>query len=139
MSRCQVSFEEPELTPHTASQDSPRYSNGDDYFGGDREKASPARSLHRRASLSIKIPPPRAAADMAFMALQYLPHPIMVLSSSKTVVMANEAIGRLLGMEDVEEIENEEVEDDSPSIRSVTDVLHGTSLSQLGFDVLQGM
>lgn len=75
---------------------------------------------------------------MALTALQYLPHPIMVLSSSKEVILANEAMGRLLGIEDLED-EQESGEDESSNIKSVTDILYGATFSQLGFDVLQGM
>ncbi|KAK4498803.1 hypothetical protein PRZ48_009313 [Zasmidium cellare] len=123
----------------------------DGYFGmeagsdDDDDEADTTASPYsrRRASLSIRIPPSRATADIAFTALQYLPMPVLVLSSEKTVVMANEALGRLLGIEPG----YEQDEDDSnmgPLERltsregkSFTDILYGTTLAQLGFDLLQ--
>lgn len=61
--------------------------------------------------------------------------PLLVLSSQKTVVLANEAIGRLLGLEVNAIVEDE---DRGPTaVLSVTDFLCDYSMSQLGIDVLQ--
>ena len=53
-----------------------------DYFSADggsvRDDISPSR-----APLSIRIPPSQAKTEMAFTALQYLPMPVLVLSSAK--------------------------------------------------------
>lgn len=121
----------------------------DGYFGvdvsddDDDEGDTVSPYSRRRASLSIRIPPSRAAADIAFTALQYLPMPILVLSSEKTVVLANEALGRLLGIEPG----YEQLEEDanmgplekltSQDGKSFTDILYGTTLAQLGLDLLQ--
>ncbi|KAF2850812.1 putative histidine kinase group protein-like protein [Plenodomus tracheiphilus IPT5] len=61
-------------------------------------------------------------------ALQYLPVPLLVLSSAKTVVLANEAMGRLL-----------DIEFESTAIHrlSITEVLQEKSMSELGIDILQ--
>nr|POE48329.1 hypothetical protein CFP56_73896 [Quercus suber] len=118
-----------------------------DYFSGegsgDEDTISPTRSIGRRHSLSIRIPPSKLKADMAFTALQYLPMPVLVLSSQGTVVLANEAMGRLFGID----VMYEHAEDDSDQDllarlasregRSVTDILHGVTLAQLGVDLLQ--
>lgn len=140
MSRC-VSFEESE-TADRALSDLADDGSQDDYFTfDDGQRADPFHArAQRRTSMSIRIPPAKAAADMAFTALQYLPHPIMVLSSAKTVVLANEAMGRLLGIDGPEDEEETRAEqngegDDLP--KSVTDLLYGVTLSQLGFDLLQ--
>jgi PAS domain-containing protein len=59
-------------------------------------------------------------------ALQYLPVPVLVLSSEKTVVLANEAMGRLLG------IEFECIHD-----LSISEVLRDKTMGELGVDILQ--
>lgn len=74
------------------------------------------------------------AVAPAFAALQYLPVPLIVLSSQKTVILANEAMGRLLNINMV----------NCPKMQrpggalSVTDLLRGFSMGQLGMDLLQG-
>ncbi|OLN86778.1 Two-component system protein A 2 [Colletotrichum chlorophyti] len=65
--------------------------------------------------------------QLAFSAMQYLPVPLLVLNNLKTVVLANEAMGRMLGMT------NEAVEDNS----YVAERLRGQSLSQVGIDMIQ--
>ncbi len=139
-------LEQDDTTPQQGRASLPP--NGDvqnDYFGvEDDERFSDdgfSARARRRASLSIKIPPLRATADMAFTALQYLPMPVLVLSDSKQVLLANEAMGRLLGISLDDESENETSdEDDDPesNIKSITDTLYGLTLSQLGLDLLQG-
>jgi PAS domain-containing protein len=62
-------------------------------------------------------------------AIQYLPYPLMVLDNQKTLVMANEAMGRLLDIEDHEGANADET--------SIVERLWGKSLSQMGIDVLQ--
>lgn len=61
-------------------------------------------------------------------ALQYLPIPLLVLSSLKTIVVANEAMGRLLGI-DFESTVTEGM--------SVSESLRGQGMSELGVDILQ--
>lgn len=67
--------------------------------------------------------------QLAFSALQFLPVPVLVLNNLKTVVLANEAMGRLMGM--------------SPDSNDGDDLAHGVgsltgqSLSQVGIDMLQ--
>ena len=115
MSRSRVSFEEqgqtpqettPQQTLHTQKLDATQ----NDYFGierdGEREDLAAAKRL-RRASMSIKMPPARATAETAFLALEYLPMPVLVLSDSKQIILANEAMGRLLGIDAIEEEEGD--------------------------------
>lgn len=116
------------------------YNGGEDYFSneGSTEGAwSPGR---RRASMSIRIPPPLAKADMAFTALQYLPMPVLVLNSEKTVVLANEAMGRLFGVDVMAAQDGNEganlSRSNSRELRTPTDVLYGLSLADLGVDLL---
>nr|POE49538.1 two-component system protein a [Quercus suber] len=118
-----------------------------DYFSGegsgDEDTISPTRSIGRRHSLSIRIPPSKLKADMAFTALQYLPMPVLVLSAQGTVVLANEAMGRLFGIDVLYEHDEDDSDQDlltrlaSREVRSATDILHGVTLAQLGVDLLQ--
>lgn len=156
--RSRVSFEDghPALDSTNLSSTPLRPAASDrDYFSADNENASAGMSMtpdeasvdlraRRRASLSIRIPPSQLQADMAFTALQYLPMPILVLSNAKTVVLANEAMGRLIGIDP--DYEDDEAEDeDMDSLKqlapnedqSATDILHGVTLAQLGVDLLQ--
>jgi hypothetical protein len=65
---------------------------------------------------------------MSLAALQYLPVPLIVLSSMKTVVLANEAMGRLLGID----FENVAFQD-----LSISEGLQDKSMADLGIDILQ--
>ncbi|KAF4555997.1 Two-component system protein A-like protein [Elsinoe fawcettii] len=95
----------------------------------------------RCSSMSIQLPPSQTAVDMAFTALQYLPMPLLVLSSEKRVILANEAVGRLL---QIDSNQRHELDPNGHNLsrmdsgfRTATDVLHGTPLSALGIDLLQ--
>jgi hypothetical protein len=84
-------------------------------------------SQHSSGSMSIGLPP--LSTTMASLtALQYLPIPVLVLASTKTVVLANEAMGRLL------DIDFESAVHDSMTI---TDLLYGMNMGDLGIDILQ--
>jgi len=82
----------------------------------------------------MRIPTTPSAAEVAFTALQYLPMPTIVLSSGKTVVLANEAMGKLLGLDARLGAEEGQL----GITPSLTDVIFGKSLSQLGIDMLHG-
>lgn len=66
---------------------------------------------------------------LAFSALQFVPVPMLVLDDLKTVVLANEAMGTLLGI--VPETATQQ------GTSSVFDLLRGQSLSQVGVDMVQ--
>lgn len=87
------------------------------------DSRSPSQSPFRLNMPSI------SPGQLAFTALQYLPVPTLVLNHLKTVVLANEAMGRLLG------ISNENLEEDDPL--TTIDKLRGQTLSQVGIDMLQ--
>lgn len=70
-------------------------------------------------------------AELAMSAMQYSPYPLIVLNNLKTLVMANEAMGTLLGIEDHD---GDIASDDGIS---GVDRLRGQTLSQLGIDMLQ--
>ncbi|KAI1023381.1 hypothetical protein LB503_000314 [Fusarium chuoi] len=73
--------------------------------------------------------PSISPGQLAFSAMQYLPVPTLVLNNLKTVVLANEAMGRMLGLI----TEDSDEEDTLPTIES----LRGQTLSQVGVDILQ--
>jgi len=100
-----------------------RYENR---LGGSRQS-----SLGNLNLLDFRTPGSPNPADLAFSALQYLPYPLVVLNDEKTVVMANDAMGRLLGLEDQDsDVASEE------GIYAV-DRLQNQTLSQMGIDMLQ--
>ena len=95
------------------------------------------RTTQASPSLSLSIPhPPPAEATLA--ALHYLPTPLLVLSSLKNVVLANEAMGRFLGL-DALEIDQTITADDhiERNQTPLLDRLIGRSLSQIGVHILQ--
>ncbi|CCE35215.1 related to histidine kinase [Claviceps purpurea 20.1] len=67
--------------------------------------------------------------QLAISAMQYLPVPVLVLDDSKTVVLANEAMGRMMGLS------LETPSDGAPA--TAFEQLRGKSLSQVGIDMLQ--
>lgn len=155
MSGARVSFDEVDTTPQQELRRTNRDSSSGDYFSAEsdgegeeeeEEVSSPAKSW-RRASLSIRIPPPAQTANVAFTALEYLPMPVLVLSSVKTIVLANESMGKLLGIEmndDHDHHENDAADGatldrvESGRARSATNILYGASLTELGLDLIQG-
>lgn len=99
-------------------------------------KAIPTVSTHPIAHPPLTTSP--SGASLAFTALQFLPTPLMVLSRDKTVVLANEAMGRLLGMEPPTHAGNRLVAAHrEPSQPSITELLYGKSLGDLGVNILQ--
>ena len=82
----------------------------------------------------VNIPKPPSGAEIALAALGYHHVPLLVLSNLKTVMLANDAMGRLLGLEEHRaKCEDSEQEEDT----SVLDMLRGQSLTQLGVDMIQ--
>ncbi|PHH67070.1 hypothetical protein CDD81_4465 [Ophiocordyceps australis] len=84
---------------------------------------NPSQSPFRLSMPSI------SPGQLAFSALLYLPVPMLVLSSLKTVVLANEAMGRMMGIVS----ENGDQDDAQVTIER----LRGQTLSQVGIDMLQ--
>ncbi|GJN70498.1 hypothetical protein PLIIFM63780_002910 [Purpureocillium lilacinum] len=73
--------------------------------------------------------PTISPGQLAFSAMQYLPVPTLVLNNLKTVVLANEAMGRMMG------IINDETDQDDAT--ATIEKLRGQTLSQVGIDMLQ--
>lgn len=105
-----------------------------DGMGDARPRISRAKTSSQAVSLKISKPAPQAEA--ALKALQYLPMPLLVLSSIKTIVLANEAMGRLLGLS-TDGDSNEPHHHGDGGETSGVDSLIGQSLSQIGVDVIQ--
>ncbi|KAI2604626.1 hypothetical protein GGR54DRAFT_621929 [Hypoxylon sp. NC1633] len=67
--------------------------------------------------------------QLAFSAMQFLPMPLLVLNNLKTVVLANEAMGKMLGL-----VDSPQPADDPATI---CESLRGQTLSQIGIDMVQ--
>lgn len=88
------------------------------YFPMGEGSRSGSPSSIRSDPLSMHAPSPIMAS---LAALQYLPIPVLVLSSQKTVALANEAMGRLLDID----------------FESISEVLQNKTMGELGIDILQ--
>ncbi|RAR08620.1 putative histidine kinase HHK6p [Stemphylium lycopersici] len=91
---------------------------------GQRSRSQSPSSI-RSSSISMHMTSP-SATTASLTALQYLPVPILVLSSQKTVLLANESMGRLFG------IDFESIHD-----LSISEVLQDKTMGELGVDILQ--
>ena len=120
------------ISPGAPSEDVGNPTNGSRLVPATAQGRSP-----NNPQLSVNIPKPRAAAEFALAALHYLPTPLLVLSSMKSVILANEAMGRLLGLTDASA--NHGVEDgvDSNEEKPVLDRLVGRSLTDIGIHIIQ--
>ncbi|KAL2041566.1 hypothetical protein N7G274_005948 [Stereocaulon virgatum] len=90
-----------------------------------------AKPLSAMGTADTKIP---HGATMALAALQYLPVPVLVLSSSKTIVMVNEALERMLSVS-IDEGEGEQK--DGGVATTARHTLLGQSLSEIGINLDQ--
>ena len=101
-----------------------------------RDPAETTRSNKKDLSLALEIPVVPGAAEAALTALKYLPTPLLVLSSHKMVMLANEAMARLLGLDSMDEEGNEPDSEDLDPTQSL-DLLRGQTLSQIGIDMVE--
>jgi hypothetical protein len=69
-------------------------------FANDRGHSPTRRQTNSTSLHHLEIRGAPSPATLALAAMQYLPYPLMVLGSQKTVILANGALGRLLGIED---------------------------------------
>ena len=97
---------------------------------------TPSSSVASSPPLYVEVPKLPGAAEAAVAALQYLPTPILVLSSWKTVILANSAMTRLLGL-DSKGDDRFPLNDGDCEQMPVNDLLRGQSLSQIGIDMVQ--
>lgn len=88
----------------------------------------------RSPALYLDLPRPPGHSEAAFTAMQYLPMPIVVLGPLKTVVLANDAMGRLL---DVDLAHGTAVPTRGvQAYAAISESMHGQTLSQIGVDAL---
>ncbi|KAG5999906.1 hypothetical protein E4U54_001617 [Claviceps lovelessii] len=109
----------------------------------EREHCRPARTtllqdpaaiatdgLRSQSQSPLRLPiPSMTPGQLALSAMKYLPVPVLVLNNLKTVVLANEAMGRMTGL--ISETTSHEAS------AAAVDQLRGKSLSQVGIDMLQ--
>lgn len=121
--------------PHTPQPTSPTSEDSvEDRPNGDLQSSHPNTS---RTSFFVDMPPKlHNAAELAFAALEYLPTPLLLLSSLKLVVLANEAFGKLLGLDTLQESPTTTGNEEKEQIL-VSEMLRGQSLSQIGIDMVQ--
>lgn len=91
-----------------------------------RDDAHPVNDTTISDDFHIDLPPQTMATEITLAALATLPTPLLVLSSSKTVILANNAVGKLLGLE----------QRDAQAQATVTDLLRNQTLSQIGIDMV---
>ena len=87
-------------------------------------------------SLNTNLPTSSVTAELAFTALQHLSIPMLVLSSSKTVVLANGAMRHLLSGDAVDGYESI-LDGGNGDLSAVGDTLYGLSLSQIGIELIR--
>ena len=104
-----------------------------DTNGNQLETTKPSK---KDPSLFLNIPTMPQAAEAALTALKYLPTPLLVLSSQKMVLLANEAMARLLGLDSMDEEGNDQDSEDADYTQSL-DLLRGQTLSQIGIDIVE--
>ena len=95
-----------------------------------------SRSNKKDPSLFLDIPKIPRAAEAALAALKYLPTPLLVLSAQKMVLLANEAMARLLSLDSMDEQGIDSESEDSERPQSL-DLLRGQTLSQLGIEMIE--
>ncbi|TWU73933.1 hypothetical protein ED733_004379 [Metarhizium rileyi] len=106
----------------------PRFAEGRRFLPDPLSLAHQGERSQLQSPLRLPIPT-ITAGQLAFSAMQYLPVPVIVLNNLKTVVLANEAMGRMMGL----------TSETAPpgAVAAALDHLHGQTLSQVGIDMLQ--
>ncbi|KAI0839279.1 hypothetical protein F5Y06DRAFT_286757 [Hypoxylon sp. FL0890] len=92
---------------------------------------SPIKEKRSASSSPLRLTMPFISpGQLAFSAMQFLPVPLLVLNNLKTVVLANEAMGKMLGM-----VCDSPPPTDDPAI--ICESLRGQTLPQIGIDMVQ--
>lgn len=124
-------FIKPHRNDSSSSQGSETHGTPKQPSGARRFERGSAKPLSE-SPMRLQMPMPFVTpGQLAFSAMQFLPMPVLVLNSLKTVVLANEAMGRLLGL--ITDTHEGIGEDTS----RLLDQLNGQSLSQIGIDMIQ--
>ena len=87
--------------------------------------------IHGGDSLEAHLPSPPTMTTIVFTTLKHLPAPLPVLPLLQRIVLTNEAMGWLLGIDLVNAAVGIE------RLPSITDILQGRKMPQLGIDILQ--
>ncbi|KAF1968989.1 putative histidine kinase HHK6p [Bimuria novae-zelandiae CBS 107.79] len=85
-------------------------------------------SVQSAGTMSIDLPTMPSPTMVALTTLQYLPIPLLVLSLNAEITLANEAMGRLLGID---------WSATAAEGLTVNEVLTGKSITDLGIDIIQ--
>jgi PAS domain S-box-containing protein len=113
------------------SHSTSRHAEGPSSVGMGRPQ--PPRNVRSNSSLDGNRLGAHSPIDTALAALQYLPMPLLVLSSQKTIILANEAMERLLSLSG-HIPDNAERKGETTSAK---DILLGQSIAQIGIDIVQ--
>lgn len=92
----------------------------------------PSQSSMSVPSLQKSPPHTSDAAAIALAALVHIPTPLLILSHHQVAVLANYAMGELLGLDKADEINNSTAAADDAQA-----TIQGKSLSQLGIQLVQ--
>jgi PAS domain S-box-containing protein len=99
-------------------------------LGGGRFLRDPGNGVRSKSQSPFRLAMPSISpGQVAFSAMQYLPVPVIILNNLKTVVLANEAMGRMLG------IISDDLDDEDVS--ATMEKLRGQTLPQVGIDMIQ--
>lgn len=97
----------------------------------DTSNMSPIKEKRSASASPLRLTMPFITpGQLAFSAMQFLPVPLLVLNNLKTVVLANEAMGKMLGM-----VGDSPPPMDDPAV--ISESLRGQTLSQIGIDMVQ--
>jgi len=95
---------------------------------------SPSPRSGRSPALYLDLPGRSGHTETAFTAMQYLPMPIVVLGPLKTVVLANDAMGRLLDIDLAHGIALPTR--GAEAYAAISESIHGQTLPQIGVDAI---
>ena len=109
-------------------------SSAEDYFKLGHAGDVP---ISRRTSPPTHVDMPQLPlpVELALVALQYLPTPLLVLSDLKKVILANDAMGLLLGLNKYDVDDEDMYQEDKDT--AIADLLEGQTLNQIGIDLVQ--
>ncbi|XXH06072.1 hypothetical protein Hte_012517 [Hypoxylon texense] len=104
---------------------------GDNRILRDTPTMAPIKEKRSASTSPLRLAMPFISpGQLAFSAMQFLPVPLLVLNNLKTVVLANEAMGKMLGM-----VGDSPQPTEDPAV--LCESLRGQTLSQIGVDMIQ--
>ncbi|UKZ90264.1 uncharacterized protein TrAFT101_005290 [Trichoderma asperellum] len=124
------SMEDPASSKLTVPDKNDHLEDSPPSLGGGRFLRDPGDGVRSKSQSPFRLAMPSISpGQVAFSAMQYLPVPVIILNNLKTVVLANEAMGRMLG------VISDNLSDDDVS--ATMEKLRGQTLSQVGIDMIQ--